>query len=170
MQVTFRCFADIRHFFLGSGFLSYCNQSTGGAGDSFTVFPGLMPSIFIWFIVKRQIYLLYLVTPQRQCSFVKAKPLVLLEHNSFPCLMWQRVFLRSDNTGSVVSWGKVKYVLYTFFFFKLIFGFLFSKCFFSYLVTSISLFSFTCQMQQFRSEFQQVPGESSRNWWQKLSR
>lgn len=123
MQVTFKCFADIRHFFLGSGFLSYCNQSTGGAGDSFTVFPGLMPSIFIWFIVKRQIYLLYLVTPQRQCSFVKAKHLDLLEHNSFPCV-W------CGNTGSVVSWGKVKYVLYTFFFFKLIFGFLFSKCFF----------------------------------------
>lgn len=100
LQLACRC-SFIRQDFLGSWFLSYCSQPTGGARCRFTGFSQGSCHPSSQFIVETQKEsILYVLShhniPKWRCSVVGSKTFVLLEHARVsPSLMWQDVFLRS---------------------------------------------------------------------------
>lgn len=100
LQLACSC-SLIRQDFLGSGFLSYCSQPTGGDGGRFTGFSQGSRHPSLQFIVKTpKESILYVLShhniPNRKCSVVRWKTFVLLEHARVSaCLMWRDVFLRS---------------------------------------------------------------------------
>lgn len=100
LQLACSC-SLIRQDFLGSGFLSYCSQPTGGDGGRFTGFSQGSRHPSLQFIVETQKEsILYVLShhniPKWQCSAVRSKTFVLLEHARVSVsLMWRDVFLRS---------------------------------------------------------------------------
>lgn len=129
--------AYITQTFLGRGVLYYCTRPTGGAVDTFTVFPGLVSSIFEQFTVKRQkesilCILSHRNIPKRRRSAAKSKTFVFLENARVSvCLMWRDVFLRSETMMLHVLFDEEKSNVCSFFSFKCIFRFVFSTCAFN---------------------------------------
>lgn len=116
------------------GLLSYCSRPTGGAGDSFSTYPGLTSTIFCRTYCEKRKNLSFI--SRNTTSFRSADVLLVDQSLQFN---WNtarfRVFdvatrlpaIRRDNAGSVCFWGIVKHVCVCPFI-KIIFGFLFRKC------------------------------------------
>lgn len=121
LQLACSC-SLIRQDFLGSGFLSYCSQPTGGDGGRFTGFSqGSRHPSFQFIVETRKESILYVLSHHNilkwQCSVVRSKTFVLLEHARVSaCLMWRDVFLWSAVMALHLLFDEEKSNVYAFLF------------------------------------------------------
>lgn len=101
LQLACSC-SLIRQDFLGSGFLSYCSQSTGGNGGHFTGFSqgSRHPSFqFMWKPRKNLSCTSCHTTTFRNGNALLSDQRLLFYWNTLvfpPVLMWRDIFLRSE--------------------------------------------------------------------------
>lgn len=121
MQLSFKCFAFFFPVLSGEWILVLLHSTNRGRWRRLLTFSrprAVHLYDLLWNDKESIFYILSYHNFPKQQHFVKPKPLVLLEHNSFPCLMWRLVFLPSDATMLDLLFVEEKWNMYT-----LIFGY-----------------------------------------------